>query len=87
MLTLLHYIKDSAYFYVFIYPLSTKEQILFYFGSEVHMSLNDFMKNTFLMSLLRDISLREVLHPQVQRLLLLGYVLLHVFPLSDNKRF
>lgn len=33
------------------------------------MSLNDFMKNTFLMSLLRDISLREVLHPQVQRLL------------------
>lgn len=51
------------------------------------MSLNDFMKNTFLMSLLRDISLREVLHPQVQRLLLLGYVLLHVFPLSDNKRF
>lgn len=34
----MHYIKDSAYFYVLIYPWSTKEQILFDFDSENHMN-------------------------------------------------
>lgn len=34
----MHYIKDSAYFYVLIYTWSTKEQILFYFDSENHMN-------------------------------------------------